>query len=268
MSAKLERISNLVNRRLFNNAYLEALRYAVREDPHNAEAWFYVALAANLSDRPSAAQRAYQQAIHCPNFTPLLDGHFHRDFMLRAIRCRQWKAIEFHFDKLMELHIRPFLEVMGLSSTENLVEAAQKLEFTTQDAQTYQEYANCFAGAVGAVGRWNEAKGDTELALLYHELADEVWNKLDSFADAQWRYNNAVHHLLAVVQIPRQAWDGSQHASRTEKIVSLYSLLKNECPSGAKPRVREAHIMLIPKFGSRLFHGMANIRQFARRCGL
>jgi len=240
----------------FSTAYFAALNQAQRA-PNAAASWFAVALAANLTNRSAPALKAYLRARACDDFTDLLDGDFHRDFAIHAIRRGKLQQAMLHLSEILRLHVVPFLDTDGIASAATFFSALAELDMTA--------YANrCFAG-LGVMGRFEQAAGRPQQAFEFHAIADAGWRRYAVLADQQWQYDNLIHWLLAAKCIQQKTWvahEGviDQTFSQDETIKLLHRLIKEGCPVGSKNRRREVTLMRVPYIGPMLYR----LASFAR----
>ncbi len=139
-----------------------------------AQAQFLIALTSNLTNRHPDALAAHERARTCADFTLEWDGDFTRDHALWAIRAR-------HFDE------------------------AQR--FIEQARQLHRLDDNRMACLLMAEARLRYAQGRYADAIMLHRLADKGWIELGNTANQQWRFNNYIHWLKALIALGHDRHD-------------------------------------------------------------
>ena len=155
--------TTLVNRRHFGKAY-RAARESARLDPKNHNAWYRLALVANLTGRHREAVRAGNRAVEL-GCGALKEGDVLRDHALWAIRHRQLE---------------------------------QAAEYVVAASRLHHNDLNRVACLTMVQARLCYAHADYWRAISLHEKARETWRHLTR-ADPQWIYNNDCHLLKALV---------------------------------------------------------------------
>jgi hypothetical protein len=208
----------MIDRREWQSAKTEALAL-VRDAPNRARSYNLLNVASCLSTPNAAIELSpglIDRARECDDQTDELIGDMMRDRVIALIRTRA-------------------IYSYGLVIAGEVIEEIKHLHAGNK---------NRLACIIGVEARLFFALGQYRKAVEAHAEADRIWRSLGLEAYPQWVYNNYVHWLRATI-----AADGRY----VRMVRQLTWLINTRCPEGAKKRVDEAAVMLLPFVGLRLY---------------
>lgn len=171
-------MGDLINKGKPGKAARYVLDPAVTDaDKADANFWFMAFKSSDMIGEHEAAKKYAARARTCTNYSPTMEGDFHRDAAIAAIKRGEFDVADEELRETLDLHL---------------------------------EDANREAAIDMVEGRLAYARRDLARSLQFHIRAEETWNAMKANGDSagidwQWYLNNRYHRLRTATEIPRHA---------------------------------------------------------------